>query len=260
MEPRSVGSCPSQTCFVRVRFMDRDAFVFAKTEPCPRCNIDEHSIAYNCPGSYKVTYFVLVFPKRASDQRRLARAEPLIHTHVLTHPKAKRKSPARRTYTRHLAPLAHTHHAAMFGILEAVAVPHSGIYASCEELMRDLNTRAEKEGYKIVKARSHRSRPGAPIVRADLVCERGGGPYRCQATKHKTSTKKTNCPWKAKAVDRKLVGGWVLTLICDHHNHEPGTPEPPTPSEGSQAGDIEELVEEVGKSLSRSLPPGSASC
>ncbi|KAM4054349.1 FAR1 DNA-binding domain-containing protein [Hirsutella rhossiliensis] len=133
----------------------------------------------------------------------------------------------------------------MFGILEAVAVPHSGIYASCEELMRDLNARAEKEGYKIVKARSHRSRPGAPIVRADLVCERGGRPYRCQATKHKTSTKKTNCPWKAKAVDRKLVGGWVLTVICDHHNHEPGTPEPPTPTEGSEASDDEELVEEA---------------
>ncbi|PHH66755.1 hypothetical protein CDD81_5887 [Ophiocordyceps australis] len=125
----------------------------------------------------------------------------------------------------------------MFGILEAVSVPQSGIFASCEDLMRDLNSRAEKEGYKIVKARSHRSRPGAPIIRADLVCERGGRPYRCQATKHKSSTKKTNCPWKAKAVDRKTVGGWVLTVICDHHNHEPGTPEPPTPSEASEAGD-----------------------
>ncbi|PHH73082.1 hypothetical protein CDD80_4066 [Ophiocordyceps camponoti-rufipedis] len=117
----------------------------------------------------------------------------------------------------------------------------SGVYASCEDLMRDLNSRAEKEGYKIVKARSDRSRPGGPIIRADLVCERGGRPYRCQATKHKTSTKKTNCPWKAKAVDRKLLGGWVLTIICDHHNHEPGTPEPPTPSEGSDVAEEESV-------------------
>ena len=95
----------------------------------------------------------------------------------------------------------------MFGILEAVTVPQAGIFASCEDLMRDLNNRTEKQGYKIVKARSHRSKPGAPIMRADLVCERGGRPYRCQATKHKTTTKKTNCPWKAKAVDRKSVGG-----------------------------------------------------
>ncbi|PHH91057.1 hypothetical protein CDD83_1802 [Cordyceps sp. RAO-2017] len=123
----------------------------------------------------------------------------------------------------------------MFGILESVTVPHSTVYASCEDLMRDLNGRAEKEGYKIVKARSHRSAPGGPFIRCDLVCERGGRPYRCQATKHKTSTKKTDCPWKAKAVDRKLVGGWTLTIICDHHNHEPGTPEPPTPSEASEA-------------------------
>lgn len=114
--------------------------------------------------------------------------------------------------------------------------------------MRDLNSHAEKEGYKIVKARSHRSRPGAPIVRADLVCERGGRPYRCQATKHKTSTKKTNCPWKAKAVDRKVVGGWVLTVICDHHNYEPGTPEPPTPSEASEADENDaELVDKAGQ-------------
>lgn len=128
----------------------------------------------------------------------------------------------------------------MFGILEAVTVPQAGIYTSCEDLMRDLNNRTEKQGYKIVKARSHRSKPGGPIMRCDLVCERGGRPYRCQATKHKTTTKKTNCPWKAKAVDRKSVGGWVLTVICDSHNHEPGTPEPPTPSEGSEVGDNEE--------------------
>ncbi|RCI14629.1 hypothetical protein L249_6974 [Ophiocordyceps polyrhachis-furcata BCC 54312] len=135
----------------------------------------------------------------------------------------------------------------MFGILEAVSVPHTGIYASCEDLMRDLNSRAEKEGYKIVKARSDRSKPGGPIIRADLVCERGGRPYRCQATKHKTSTKKTNCPWKAKAVDRKMLGGWVLTIICDHHNHEPGTPEPPTPSEASEAGEEEPVIPEGPK-------------
>ncbi|RDA83925.1 hypothetical protein CP532_3652 [Ophiocordyceps camponoti-leonardi (nom. inval.)] len=135
----------------------------------------------------------------------------------------------------------------MFGILEAVSVPHTGIYPSCDDLMRDLNSRAEKEGYKIVKARSDRSKPGGPIIRADLVCERGGRPYRCQATKHKTSTKKTNCPWKAKAVDRKSLGGWVLTVICDHHNHEPGTPEPPTPSEASEVGEDEPVIPEGPK-------------
>ena len=123
----------------------------------------------------------------------------------------------------------------MFGILEAVAVPPTAIFNTYEELMENLNDRVGKEGYKIVKARSHRGRtggaelPGNEMVRCDLVCDRGGRPYKCMATKHKTTTKKTGCPWKAKAVHRKTVGGWVLTISCDQHNHEPGTPEPPTP-------------------------------
>ncbi|KAL7793032.1 hypothetical protein V8C37DRAFT_110197 [Trichoderma ceciliae] len=138
----------------------------------------------------------------------------------------------------------------MFGILEAVAVPHAGVFNTYEELIKDLNGRMEKEGYKIVKARSHRSRmggadiPGNDIVRCDLVCDRGGRPYKCMATKHKTTTKKTDCPWKAKAVNRKSIGGWVLTISCDQHNHAPGTPEPPTPSEMSEdENDLTELQE-----------------
>lgn len=138
----------------------------------------------------------------------------------------------------------------MFGILEAISVPHNGIFPTYEELMRELNERMEKDGYKIVKSRSHRSRqggaevPGNDIVRCDLVCDRGGRPYKCMATKHKTSTKKTDCPWKAKAVHRKTIGGWVLTISCDQHNHEPGTPEPPTPTEASENEDNDVEVEE----------------
>ncbi|RBR21391.1 uncharacterized protein FIESC28_04928 [Fusarium coffeatum] len=137
----------------------------------------------------------------------------------------------------------------MFGILEAVTVPHSGIFNSYEELFKELSDRMEKEGYKIVKARSHRGKvggadiPGNDIVRCDLVCDRGGRPYRCMATKHKTTTKKTDCPWKAKAVHRKTMGGWVLTITCDQHNHEPGTPEPPTPEPESEDGN--NIVEDL---------------
>ncbi|UNI17139.1 hypothetical protein JDV02_003515 [Purpureocillium takamizusanense] len=125
----------------------------------------------------------------------------------------------------------------MFGILAAATVPNGNVYASLDDVLSDLTDRTQKEGYKIVKLRSHRNRPGEPVMRVDLCCDRGGQPYKSIATKHKTSTKKTDCPWKAKAVDRKTVGGWVLTIICDQHNHEPGTPEPPTPSQGSEAED-----------------------
>ncbi|TWU72910.1 hypothetical protein ED733_004624 [Metarhizium rileyi] len=125
----------------------------------------------------------------------------------------------------------------MFGILEAAAVPRSSLFSTYEDLMLDLNRRMEGNGYKIVKARSHRNKIGGSdvvgneIVRCDLVCDRGGRPYKSTATKHKTHTKKTGCPWKAKAVNRKSVGGWVLTVFCDEHNHEAGTPEPPSLSE-----------------------------
>lgn len=138
-------------------------------------------------------------------------------------------------------------HATMFGILEAVTIPHGNIFSSSESLIANLNERMEKEGYKIVKSRSHRAYiggaevPGNDTVRCDLVCDRGGRPYKSVATKHKTSTKKTGCPWKAKAVHRKAAGGWVLTVVCDQHNHEPGTPEPPSPEQSdNEEGDEED--------------------
>lgn len=143
----------------------------------------------------------------------------------------------------------------MFGILGASVAPSSGVFAAYEDLFANLQDRMEKEGYKVVKARSHRARlggadvPGNDIIRIDLVCDRGGRPYKCQATKHKTSTKKTDCPWKAKAVNRKSAGGWVLTIVCDQHNHQPGTPEPPTPSELSENGQVSMLEEEDGKEI-----------
>ncbi|OAR05835.1 hypothetical protein LLEC1_03753 [Akanthomyces lecanii] len=144
----------------------------------------------------------------------------------------------------------------MFGILEAVTIPHGSIFSSSESLIANLNERMEKEGYKIVKSRSHRAWvggaevPGNHTVRCDLVCDRGGRPYKSVATKHKTSTKKTGCPWKAKAVYRKAAGGWVLTIVCDQHNHEPGTPEPPSPDQS----DNEEEDEEDSGRTANNLP------
>ena len=117
----------------------------------------------------------------------------------------------------------------MFGMLQAMAVPQSSIFNSYDDLILELNRGMERDGYRVVKQRTHRAKGGAEdadgepneVVRCDLVCHRGGRPYKCMATKHKTKTKKTDCPWRAKAVKRKTVGGWVLTIHCDEHNHEP---------------------------------------
>ncbi|PKS06316.1 hypothetical protein jhhlp_007064 [Lomentospora prolificans] len=135
----------------------------------------------------------------------------------------------------------------MFGMLTPApqAPGPTYVYKTYDDLFADLSVRMQSDGYKVVKARSHRGKiggadvPNNEMVRCDLVCDRGGRPYKCLATKHKTSTKKTDCPWKAKAVNRKMMGGWVLTIICDQHNHEPGTPEPPTPAASEHDADGE---------------------
>nr|XP_036584010.1 uncharacterized protein CTRU02_06141 [Colletotrichum truncatum]KAF6793269.1 hypothetical protein CTRU02_06141 [Colletotrichum truncatum] len=130
----------------------------------------------------------------------------------------------------------------MFGILGAVNVDsNTKTYSSFEDLFAALKARMQKDGYKVVKSRTHRNKvggtyeKGSEVVRCDLVCDRGGQPYKCTATQLKTTTKKTDCPWKAKAVNRKTMGAWLLTIICDEHNHEPRTPDPPTDEEDADA-------------------------
>ncbi|KAF6841048.1 hypothetical protein CMUS01_03647 [Colletotrichum musicola] len=145
----------------------------------------------------------------------------------------------------------------MFGILGAVNVDsNTKTYTSFEELFAALKARMQKDGYKVVKSRTHRNKvggtyeKGSEVVRCDLVCDRGGQPYKCTATQLKTTTKKTDCPWKAKAVNRKTMGAWLLTIICDEHNHEPRTPDPPTDEEDVDAeGDAD--VQDTSTSMPR---------
>lgn len=140
----------------------------------------------------------------------------------------------------------------MFGILGARdRSDGTEEYASFDELFAALKTRMQKDGYKVVKSRTHRNKvggtyeKGSEVVRCDLVCDRGGQPYKCTATQLKTSTKKTNCPWKAKAVNRKTLGKWILTIICSEHNHEARTPDPPTDEEDADAEGDADVAQDV---------------
>lgn len=149
----------------------------------------------------------------------------------------------------------------MFGILGPIEVGTTvQTYRSFDELFNDIKKRMAHDGYRVVKSRTHRYKSGntyaenAEVVRCDLVCDRGGQPYKCQATRLKTTTKKTDCPWKAKAVNRKTLGAWVLTIICDEHNHEPRTPEPPSDNEQ----DAEAEVDAEGDVAVPAAPPASA--
>ncbi|GKT63008.1 far1 DNA-binding domain protein [Colletotrichum tofieldiae] len=140
----------------------------------------------------------------------------------------------------------------MFGILGARdRSDGTEEYASFDELFAALKSRMQKDGYKVVKSRTHRNKvggtyeKGSEVVRCDLVCDRGGQPYKCTATQLKTSTKKTNCPWKAKAVNRKTLGKWILTIICSEHNHEARTPDPPTDEEDADAEGDADIVQDA---------------
>ncbi|CRK38914.1 hypothetical protein BN1708_007893, partial [Verticillium longisporum] len=136
----------------------------------------------------------------------------------------------------------------MFGILGSVDIGSGQTFPTFDDLFKDLKATMQKDGYKVVKSRTHRNKvagnyeKGSEVVRCDLVCDRGGQPYKCTATQLKTTTKKTNCPWRAKAVNRKTLGAWVLTVICDQHNHEPRTPEPPSDEEEADADGDAEIV------------------
>ncbi|KAH6707328.1 hypothetical protein EV126DRAFT_357012 [Verticillium dahliae] len=136
----------------------------------------------------------------------------------------------------------------MFGILGSVDIGSGQTFPTFDDLFKDLMATMQKDGYKVVKSRTHRNKvagnyeKGSEVVRCDLVCDRGGQPYKCTATQLKTTTKKTNCPWRAKAVNRKTLGAWVLTVICDQHNHEPRTPEPPSDEEEADADGDAEIV------------------
>ena len=105
------------------------------------------------------------------------------------------------------------------------------VYRSYDDLYDQLHRRMAADGYKLVRERSHRDKTKGAVavppepIRVDLVCDRGGRPHQSMATRRRSSTKKTGCPWKAKAVRRKAWGGWILTILCGDHNHEPRSPD-----------------------------------
>lgn len=80
---------------------------------------------------------------------------------------------------------------------------------------------AKDNGYGIVKLRASNYRDGKP-TRYDLVCDRGGVKYNSTAKKRNPSTRKIDCPFRAKAVCEVQLGNqWRFALQEGRHNHEP---------------------------------------
>lgn len=111
--------------------------------------------------------------------------------------------------------------------------PPEGIFRSFEDLMASVQRVAKDQGYGIVKLRASNYRDGKP-TRYDLVCDRGGVKYNSTAKKRNPSTRKIDCPFRAKAVCEVQLGNqWRFALQEARHNHEPRAPNGNAPVEGA---------------------------
>ncbi|OTA62072.1 hypothetical protein K449DRAFT_414700 [Hypoxylon sp. EC38] len=99
--------------------------------------------------------------------------------------------------------------------------PPEGIFPSFDSLIGSIQQVAKDQGFGIVKLRASNYRDHKP-TRYDLVCDRGGVKYNSTAKKRNPSTRKVDCPWRAKAVCEVQLGNqWRFQVQNDQHNHEP---------------------------------------
>lgn len=114
-----------------------------------------------------------------------------------------------------------------------LAPPPEGIYRTFEDLLNAVQRVAKDQGYGVVKLRASNYRDGKP-TRYDLVCDRGGVKYNSTAKKRNPSTRKVDCPWRAKAVcEVSLQNQWRFAVQDSRHNHEARVPAAPPGQENT---------------------------
>lgn len=125
--------------------------------------------------------------------------------------------------------------------------------------MGSVQQAAKGQGYGIVKLRASNYRDGKP-TRYDLVCDRGGVKYNSTAKKRIPSTRKVDCPFRAKAVCEVQLGNqWRFALQETRHNHEariasgtPGTEGAPlTASMRTLANKLDRLSHDMATGIMR---------
>jgi hypothetical protein len=106
------------------------------------------------------------------------------------------------------------------GLGAGLQPPPEGIYRTFEDLLEAVQKSAKDQGYGIVKLRASNYRDGR-ATRYDLVCDRGGVKYNSTAKKRNPSTRKIDCPFRAKAVcEVQLNNQWRFVVQEARHNHE----------------------------------------
>jgi hypothetical protein len=126
--------------------------------------------------------------------------------------------------------------------------PPEGIFRTFEDLLSSVQRWAKDHGYGIVKLRASNYRDGKP-TRYDLVCDRGGVKYNSTAKKRTPSTRKVDCPWRAKAVCEVQLGHqWRFAVQEPRHNHDP---RPPSAAAGQENTPIAQTIRSFTNKLDR---------
>jgi hypothetical protein len=130
--------------------------------------------------------------------------------------------------------------------------PPEGIYRSFEDLLPAVQRAAKDQGYGVVKLRASNYREingtNKP-TRYDLVCDRGGVKYNSTAKKRNPSTRKIDCPWRAKAVCEVQLGGqWRFVVQDARHNHDPRVA---TVAPGQEATPVEKQLKSLTNKMDR---------
>ncbi len=106
----------------------------------------------------------------------------------------------------------------------ALRPPPEGDYASLADLVDAVQAHAKAEGFAIVRKRSKPSYSGGIIVKATLLCERGGftkrKPTKPGVKTRKKASIKCGCPFKVNAVYKKSLDVWSIDVRIAEHNYE----------------------------------------
>ncbi|GJQ97939.1 Myc-type, basic helix-loop-helix domain-containing protein [Tanacetum coccineum] len=97
-------------------------------------------------------------------------------------------------------------------------VPHQ-VFNSHEDLKTWAQNKARPLGYVIITKRTKANTSGF-TYKIDLKCDLSGE-YKEKESSKDTSTRKTNCPFMLVRKYSWVYNSWVLSVICDEHNHPP---------------------------------------
>lgn len=106
----------------------------------------------------------------------------------------------------------------------ALQPPPEADYATLQELFVAVQTHAKAAGYAVIKKRSKPSYSGGNIVKAGLLCDRGGfakqKPSTYTVKTRKKGSIKCGCPFKVNAIYKKSLNVWTVDLRNPEHNHD----------------------------------------